>query len=54
LVDQGKTLLVVTHDRELSKQMRRVIHLLDGRVHRDQNNGNGAKHSSAGLEAGVR
>jgi putative ABC transport system ATP-binding protein len=54
LVDQGKTLLVVTHDRDLSKQMRRVIHLLDGRVHRDQNNGNGAKHSSAGLEAGVR
>jgi putative ABC transport system ATP-binding protein len=40
LVDQGKTLLVVTHDRELSKQMGRVIHLLDGRIDRDQNNGN--------------
>lgn len=39
LVDQGKTLLVVTHDRELSKQMGRVIHLLDGRIDRDQNNG---------------
>jgi putative ABC transport system ATP-binding protein len=38
LVDQGKTLLVVTHDRQLSKQMRRVIHLLDGRIERDHNN----------------
>jgi putative ABC transport system ATP-binding protein len=39
LVEQGKTLLIVTHDRELSKQMGRVIHLLDGRIDRDQNNG---------------
>jgi putative ABC transport system ATP-binding protein len=39
LVDQGKTLLVVTHDRDLSEQMRRVIHLLDGRIDRDYNNG---------------
>jgi putative ABC transport system ATP-binding protein len=39
LVDQGKTLLVVTHDRELSEKMRRVIHLLDGRIERDHNNG---------------
>jgi putative ABC transport system ATP-binding protein len=39
LVDQGKTLLVVTHDRDLSEQMRRVIHLLDGRIDRDHNNG---------------
>jgi putative ABC transport system ATP-binding protein len=41
LVDQGKTLLVVTHDRELSEQMRRVIHLLDGRIERDHLNGRG-------------
>jgi putative ABC transport system ATP-binding protein len=41
LVDQGKTLLVVTHDRDLSAQMRRVIHLLDGRIDRDYNNGHG-------------
>jgi ABC-type lipoprotein export system ATPase subunit len=46
LVDQGKTLLVVTHDRDLSKQMRRVIHLLDGRVHRDQNNGSANRQGS--------
>jgi putative ABC transport system ATP-binding protein len=39
LVDQGKTLLVVTHDRELSSRTQRVLHLLDGRIHRDQNNG---------------
>jgi len=38
LVDEGKTLLVVTHDRDLSQQMRRVIHLVDGRIHRDLEN----------------
>ncbi|MDH5709758.1 MAG: ABC transporter ATP-binding protein [Hylemonella sp.] len=43
LVGQGKTLVMVTHDRELSAQTDRVIHLLDGRLHRDENNGNG-KH----------
>jgi putative ABC transport system ATP-binding protein len=43
LVDEGKTLLVVTHDRELSAQMRRVIHLLDGRIERDHLNGHGRK-----------
>ena len=39
LVGQGKTLLVVTHDRSLSTRTGRVIHLLDGRLHRDENNG---------------
>jgi putative ABC transport system ATP-binding protein len=43
LVAQGKTLMIVTHDRSLSGRTGRVIHLLDGRLHRDQNNGNG-KH----------
>ncbi len=32
LVAQGKTLLVVTHDQELSRRTRRVVHLLDGRI----------------------
>jgi len=41
LVDDGKTLLVVTHDRALSDRMGRVIALLDGRIHRDENTGNG-------------
>jgi putative ABC transport system ATP-binding protein len=39
LVDQGKTLMVVTHDRSLSTRTERVIYLLDGRIHRDENNG---------------
>ncbi len=39
LVAQGKTLLVVTHDRSLSTRTERVLHLLDGRIHRDENNG---------------
>jgi ABC-type lipoprotein export system ATPase subunit len=39
LVAEGKTLLLVTHDRGLSKETGRVIHLLDGRLHRDENNG---------------
>jgi putative ABC transport system ATP-binding protein len=43
LVDQGKTLVIVTHDRSLSGRTERVLHLLDGRLHRDQTNGNG-KH----------
>ena len=44
LVDQGKTLVVVTHDLSLSERMGRVLHLLDGRIHRDQSNGrNGSK-----------
>jgi putative ABC transport system ATP-binding protein len=40
LVEQGKTLLVVTHDRSLSGRTERVLHILDGRLHRDQTNGN--------------
>jgi putative ABC transport system ATP-binding protein len=39
LVDQGKTMLIVTHDRELSARMQRVLHILDGRIHSDKNNG---------------
>jgi putative ABC transport system ATP-binding protein len=39
LVARGKTLLVVTHDHNLSDRMGRVLHLLDGRIHRDQSNG---------------
>jgi putative ABC transport system ATP-binding protein len=45
LVDQGKTLVIVTHDLGLSQRMGRVLHLLDGRIHRDQSNGhNGRMH----------
>jgi putative ABC transport system ATP-binding protein len=41
LVSQGKTMMIVTHDRSLSARTHRVLHLLDGRIHRDKNNGNG-------------
>ncbi len=44
LVDQGKTLLIVTHDRSLSERTERVLHLLDGNLHRDESNGNGGKY----------
>jgi len=39
LVVQGKTLVVVTHDRTLSARSERLLHILDGRIHRDVNNG---------------
>lgn len=32
LVDQGKTFLMVTHDRELSSRLRRVITISDGEI----------------------
>jgi putative ABC transport system ATP-binding protein len=41
LIDQGKTLMIVTHDQSLSSRTERVLHLLDGRLHKDQSNGNG-------------
>jgi putative ABC transport system ATP-binding protein len=44
LVSQGKTLMIVTHDRSLSGRAERVLHLLDGRIHRDQNNGHNGNH----------
>jgi putative ABC transport system ATP-binding protein len=39
LVSEGKTLVVVTHDRSLSQRSKRVLHLLDGRLSKDVNNG---------------
>jgi putative ABC transport system ATP-binding protein len=44
LVDRGKTLMIVTHDLELSARTERVLHLLDGRLHRDENNGHNGRH----------
>ena len=38
LVDHGKTVILVTHDRRLSTRTRRVLRLLDGRLHRDRVN----------------
>jgi putative ABC transport system ATP-binding protein len=36
LVNQGKTILVVTHDRERAHQMWRVIEIRDGRIESDR------------------
>jgi putative ABC transport system ATP-binding protein len=44
LVDRGKTLVIVTHDLSLSARMGRVLHLLNGRIHRDKNNGGKGRH----------
>ncbi len=49
LAAQGKTLIVVTHDQSLSGRVQRVIHLHDGCIRRDENNGD---HPSANLGAG--
>jgi ABC-type lipoprotein export system ATPase subunit len=43
LANGGKTLLMVTHDQRMSRRSGRVLHLLDGRIHRDHNNGNGRR-----------
>jgi putative ABC transport system ATP-binding protein len=39
LREEGKTILIVTHDRELGERARRVIHLLDGCIEKDRANG---------------
>lgn len=36
VVDQGKTLILVTHDKELVSRVPRVIEILDGRISRDE------------------
>ena len=40
LHQQGKTLIVVTHDEEIASRTQRIIHLLDGRIEREIHNGN--------------
>ena len=36
LVKQGKTLLMVTHDKELSRRVPRVVEIIDGKIARDE------------------
>jgi putative ABC transport system ATP-binding protein len=36
LVDQGKTLLVVTHDKELARRVPRTVEIIDGKITRDE------------------
>jgi putative ABC transport system ATP-binding protein len=33
MVDQGKTILMVTHDHSLARRMTRTLHLVDGSIH---------------------
>jgi putative ABC transport system ATP-binding protein len=36
LDSEGKTMVVVTHDKALSERAERILHLLDGRIQRDE------------------
>jgi len=36
LVEEGKTLLMVTHDKELARRVPRVIEIIDGKIARDE------------------
>jgi putative ABC transport system ATP-binding protein len=42
LVKDGKTLLMVTHDKELAREVPRKIEIMDGRITRDDYLGDGA------------
>ncbi len=42
LVASGRTIILVTHDPTVAHRCRRVIHLHDGRIHRDERN---ARHA---------
>jgi putative ABC transport system ATP-binding protein len=42
LVGEGKTMMMVTHDKELARQVPRKIEIIDGRIHCDEFQGNGA------------
>jgi putative ABC transport system ATP-binding protein len=53
LVAQGKTMVMVTHDKELAHQVPRLIEIVDGKIRRDENgNGNGRHpHPGKGLKS---
>jgi putative ABC transport system ATP-binding protein len=36
LVSQGKTILMVTHDKELARRVPRVVEIMDGKIARDE------------------
>jgi putative ABC transport system ATP-binding protein len=43
LAKQGKTLLMVTHDKELAGRVPRVVEIIDGYIARDELNGHGGR-----------
>jgi putative ABC transport system ATP-binding protein len=36
LVEQGKTMLMVTHDKDLARRVPRVVEIVDGNITRDE------------------
>jgi putative ABC transport system ATP-binding protein len=36
LIEQGKTMLMVTHDKELARHVPRMVEIIDGRITRDE------------------
>lgn len=48
LVDAGKTIILVTHDPSVAHRCRRVIHLHDGRIFRDERNARHAVQAEGG------
>lgn len=46
LVDQGKTLIMVTHNKDLAQRVPRVIEIIDGNIARDQLNGESADETA--------
>jgi putative ABC transport system ATP-binding protein len=36
LVDQGKTMIMVTHNKELARRVPRVVEIIDGKIARDE------------------
>jgi putative ABC transport system ATP-binding protein len=36
LIQQGKTLVMVTHDKELARRVPRVVEIIDGKITRDE------------------
>jgi len=37
--DRGITVLMVTHEPDMARYAKRIVHFLDGRVHSDHRNG---------------
>ncbi len=36
LIEEGKTMLMVTHDKELARRVPRVVEITDGKITRDE------------------
>ena len=43
LVEQGRTILMVTHDRDVASRVSRVVHIADGEIVSDRQRGAGAR-----------